>query len=78
MPDKEFGPNARTLRRPTAFGRSVFKNGINMHQKEIEIDWTCLCWRPRQTSAGSSGPRRRTRGTRFRRLRSHACSLRHL
>ena len=56
--------------------RVVFKNGINMHQRGL--DWTCLHRRPRETPTGSSGPRRRTRGTRFRRLRSHARSLRHL
>ena len=44
------------------FLRVVFKNGINMHQKGL--DWTCLRRRPRQTPIGSSGTRRRTRGTR--------------
>ena len=39
------------------------------------LDWTCLRRRPRQTPAGSSGPQRRTRGTRLRRPRFLARSL---
>ena len=47
-----------------------------MHQRGL--DWTCLRRRPRETPAGSPGPRRRTRGTRLRRPRSLARSLRQL
>ena len=47
-----------------------------MHQRGL--DWTCHRQRPRQTPAGCSGPRRRNRGTRLRRPRSPARSLRRL
>ena len=47
-----------------------------MHQRGL--DWTCLHRRPRETPVGSPGPWRRTRGTRLRRPRSPAHSLRQL
>ena len=47
-----------------------------MHQRGI--GWTCLRRHPRQTPTGSPDPRRRTRGTRLRRPRSRARSLRQL
>ena len=53
--------------------RIVFENRINMHQRGI--GWTCLRQRPRETPAGSLGPRRRTHGTCLRRPRPWARSL---
>ena len=47
-----------------------------MHQRGI--GWTCLHRHPWQTPTGSSDPQRRTRGTRLRRPRCRARSLRQL